>query len=196
MKIALWRDEVVALITEGLWDRLLPALRKGDYLIIDFGHNDNNPLNTGLARGTLHGIGGESKRMVIERDGSTEEIFTYGHYMRIYIRQAKAKGVEVILLSHTPANQWENGKMKRCTQTYRKWTKELAEQENVNFVDLNDLTARKFDLIGQEDAKRYYKDLVHTSKEGAIMNAKSVIEGIGQLDECNLKSFLNSYYSE
>lgn len=183
-------------ITEGLWDRLLPALRKGDYLIIDFGHNDNNPLNTGLARGTLHGIGGESKRMVIERDGSTEEIFTYGHYMRIYIRQAKAKGVEVILLSHTPANQWENGKMKRCTQTYRKWTKELAEQENVNFVDLNDLTARKFDLIGQEDAKRYYKDLVHTSKEGAIMNAKSVIEGIGQLDKCNLKSFLNSYYSE
>lgn len=86
--------------------------------------------------------------------------------------------------------------MKRCTQTYRKWTKELAEQENVNFVDLNDLTARKFDLIGQEDAKRYYKDLVHTSKEGAIMNAESVIEGIGQLDECNLKSFLNSYYSE
>lgn len=47
---------------------------------------------------------------MIERDGSTEELFTYGHYMRIYIRQAKAKGVEVILLSHTPANQWEMGK--------------------------------------------------------------------------------------
>lgn len=180
-------------ITEGLWDRLLPALHKGDYLIIDFGHNDNNPLNTGLARGTLHGIGNESKRMVIERDGSMEEIFTYGHYMRVYIRQAKAKGVEVILLSHTPANQWENGKMKRCTQTYRKWTKELAEQENVYFVDLNDLTAKKFDLIGQEGAKAYYKDLVHTSKEGAIMNAESVIEGIRQLDKCNLKSFQIGY---
>lgn len=181
-------------ITEGLWDRLLPALRKGDYLIIDFGHNDNNPLNTGLARGTLHGIGSESKKMVIERDGSMETIFTYGHYMRMYIRQAKAKGVEVILLSHTPANQWENGKMKRCTQTYRKWTKELAEQENVNFVDLNDLTASKFDLIGPEDAKVYYKDLVHTSKEGAIMNAESVAEGISRLEKCDLKSFLNSHY--
>ena len=89
-------------------------------MIIDFGHNDNNPLNTGLARGTLPGIGPESKRKEIQRDGRTEELFTYGHYMRIYIRQAKAKGVEVILLSHTPANQWENGKMKRCTQTYRK----------------------------------------------------------------------------
>ena len=181
-------------ITEGLWDRLLPALRKGDYLIIDFGHNDNNPLNTGLARGTLPGIGHESKKMVIERDGSMEEIFTYGHYMRIYIRQARAKGVEVILLSHTPANQWENGKMKRCAQTYRKWTKELAEQEMVHFVDLNDLTAGKFDLIGQENAKIYYKDLVHTSKEGAVMNAESVIEGISRLDECNLKKFLDSYY--
>lgn len=179
-------------ITEGLWNRLLPALRKGDYLIIDFGHNDNNPLNTGLARGTLPGLGSESRKMVIERDGSMEDIFTYGHYMRIYIRQAKAKGAEVILLSHTPANQWENGKMKRCTQTYRKWTKELAEQENVNFVDLNDITARKFDFIGQEGTKIYYKDLVHTSKEGAVMNAESVIMGIRQLDGCDLKNFLKN----
>lgn len=64
----------------------------------------------------------------------------------------------------------------------------------VHFVDLNDLTAGKFDLIGQENAKIYYKDLVHTSKEGAVMNAESVIEGISRLDECNLKKFLDSYY--
>lgn len=36
--------------------------------------------------------------------------------------------------------------------------------------------------------------MVHTSKEGAVMNAESVIEGISRLDECNLKKFLDSYY--
>ena len=181
-------------ITEGLWNRLLPALHKGDYLIIDFGHNDNNPLNTGLCRGTLSGIGNESKKMVLERDGSWETIYTYGHYMRRYIRQAKAKGVKVILLSHTPANQWENGRMKRCTQTYGKWTMELAQQENVYFVDLNELTAAKFDLIGENKVESYYKDMVHTSKKGAIMNAESVVEGICRLQNCDLKKYLKKDY--
>lgn len=183
-------------ITEGLWNRLLPALREGDYLIIDFGHNDNNPLNTGLCRGTIPGIGDESKKMVLERDGSWEIIHTYGYYMRMYIRQAKAKGVKVILLSHTPANQWENGRMKRCTQTYRKWTMELAQQENVYFVDLNELTAAKFDLIGEDKAKSYYKDMVHTTKEGAIMNAVSVVEGIRDLKHCKLKKYLKTDYAD
>lgn len=183
-------------ITEGLWNRLLPALREGDYLIIDFGHNDNNPLNTGLCRGTIPGIGDESKKMVLERDGSWEIIHTYGYYMRMYIRQAKAKGVKVILLSHTPANQWENGRMKRCTQTYRKWTMELAQQENVYFVDLNELTAAKFDLIGESKAQSYYKDMVHTTKEGAIMNAASVVEGIRDLKHCNLKKYLKTDYAD
>lgn len=176
--------------TEGLWDRLLPAMQKGDYLIIDFGHNDSGPLNTGLARGALKGTDDKSQKVVLERDGSIEEVFSYGHYIRMYIRQAKARGVEVIILSHTPANQWQDGKMRRCNQTYAKWSREVAEQENAYFVDLNDIAAKKFETIGEEKTKSHYMDMVHTSKEGAMINAEAVIEGIRYLEKCRLKNYL------
>lgn len=176
--------------TEGLWGKLLPDMQKGDYLLIDFGHNDSGPIDTGLARGALKGIGDESKKVVLERDGSVEEVFSYGHYIRRYICQAKEKGVEVIILSHTPANQWQDGRMRRCSQTYAKWSKEVAEQENVYFVDLNDLAARKYESLGEKKTKPYFFDMVHTSREGAVIHAEAVIEGIRSLDGCCLKKYL------
>ena len=60
---------------------------------------------------------------------SPSEIFTFGHYLRLYIRQAKAHGAIPIVLSHTPGNRWTGEKMDRCDETYGKWSKEVAEQE-------------------------------------------------------------------
>lgn len=165
-------------ISEGLWSRVLPALKKGDYLLIDFGHNDGGPLNTGRARGSLAGSDDKSQKVVMERDGRTEEVYTFGKYIRTYIRQAKAKGVNVIVLSHTPGNRWDNGKVKRCDNTYGLWAKEVAAQEGVTFVDLNAITADKLERMGKEKSASYFVDSVHNTKEGAILNAESVIEGI------------------
>lgn len=165
--------------TEGLWDNVLPAIKEGDFVIIGFGHNDGGPLNTGRARASLAGIGEESQTVVMERHGGTEEVFTFGHYLRIYIRQAKAKGATVIITSHTPGNRWtEDGKIKRCDETYGKWSKEVAEQEGVYFVDLNDITARKYEAVGKEKTNSYFVDNVHNTKEGAIMNAQSVFHAL------------------
>ncbi|MFV0312807.1 MAG: SGNH/GDSL hydrolase family protein, partial [Dysgonomonas sp.] len=47
--------------TEDLWNKVLPGIRKGDYLFIQFGHNDGGPLNTGRARASLNGTGDESQ---------------------------------------------------------------------------------------------------------------------------------------
>lgn len=165
-------------ISEGLWSRVLPALKKGDYLLIDFGHNDGGALNTGRARGSLAGSDDKSQKVVMERDGRTEEVYTFGKYIRTYIRQAKAKGVNVIVLSHTPGNRWDNGKVKRCDNTYGLWAKEVAAQERVTFVDLNAITADKLEKMGKEKSASYFVDGVHNTKEGAILNAESVIEGI------------------
>ena len=49
-------------ITEGRWDKILAVLKKGDYVLIQFGHNDSGPLDdTARARGTINGIGNESR---------------------------------------------------------------------------------------------------------------------------------------
>lgn len=53
--------------TEGLWNRVLPAIKPGDYVLIDFGHNDGGPMNTGRARASLPGTGDDSKKVVMEK---------------------------------------------------------------------------------------------------------------------------------
>lgn len=176
--------------TEGLWSKVLPGIEKGDYVVMQFGHNDGGPMNTGRARASLPGIGEESQKVVMERDGSTEEVFTFGHYLRLFIRQAKAKGATVVVLSHTPGNRWTENRMNRCDQTYGKWSKEVATQEGVFFVDLNERTAAKFEAMGKEKAAGYYVDGVHNTREGAMMNGESVVEGIRQLSNCSLNKYI------
>src|SRR6185437_3760476 len=48
-------------MTDGRWDKILQKLQKGDYVIMQFGHNDSGPLDdTARARGTIKGIGNDS----------------------------------------------------------------------------------------------------------------------------------------
>ncbi len=176
--------------TEGLWSKVLPGIKKGDYLFIQFGHNDGGPLNTGRARASLKGTGEESETVIMEKNGGPEEVYTFGHYLRIYIRQAKAAGAIPIVLSPTPRNQWENGKINRMTDTYTKWAREVAEQEGVAFIDLNNITADKCDAMGETKGKALFIDSVHTTKEGAILNDESVIEGLKKLTNFSLNQYI------
>jgi len=176
--------------TEGLWDKVLPGIRKGDYLFIQFGHNDGGPLNTGRARASLTGTGDESETVIMERHGGPEEVFTFGHYLRIYIRQAKAAGAIPVVLSPTPGNKWTNGRINRMTDTYTRWAQEVARQENVPFIDLNALTADKADTMGEEKARGLFIDSVHTNEEGAIINGQSVIEGLKRLKDFSLNKYI------
>ena len=48
-------------ITDGRWDKILQTLTKGDYVIMQFGHNDSGALDdTARARGTIKGAGNDS----------------------------------------------------------------------------------------------------------------------------------------
>ncbi len=176
--------------TEGLWDKVLPGLKKGDYLFMQFGHNDGGPLNTGRARASLKGTGEESETVIMESTGGSEEVFTYGHYLRLYIRQAKAVGAIPIVLSPTPGNRWTDGKANRMTETYTQWAKEVAKQEGVEFIDLNDITADKLDKLGETQGRLLYKDSVHTTEEGALINGESVIEGMKNISGLSLNQYL------
>ena len=177
-------------ITEGLWDNVLSGIQEGDYLFIQFGHNDGGPLNTGRARASLKGTGDESRWVIMERNGAHEEVFTYGHYLRTYIRQAKARGAIPVVLSHTPGNSWEGEKMVRNSETYGKWSKEVAEQEGTYYIDLNDRVATKCEALGKEKTNELFKDRVHTTREGAIVNCEALIEGIRATPELTLNKYI------
>lgn len=176
--------------TEGLWDKVLLGIKKGDYLFIQFGHNEGGPFNTGRARASIKGIGDESQVVIMERNGAPEEVFTFGHYLRLYIRQAKAVGAIPVVLSPTPGNRWTNGKINRMVENYTKWSKEVAELEGVAFIDLNARTADKVDPLGEEKGRLLFIDSVHTTKEGAIINGESVIEGIKDIKGFSLNKYI------
>ncbi len=177
-------------LTEGLWQNVLEGLRKGDYLIIQFGHNDGGPFNTGRARASIKGTGEESQVYTIEATGGPETVYTYGHYIRHYIQQAKSQGVNVIALSHTPRNNWEDGKMARVTDTYTKWTREIALEEGVSFIDANDLCATAYEKLGEEATKSYFEGNVHTSYIGAVLHANTIAKGVYYLNDCDLKKYI------
>lgn len=176
---------------EGRWKEVEDKLKPGDFVMMQFGHNDGSkPDTTAKNRGALKGTGEETVELVFS-DGRTETVHTYGWYIRQFVKGAKAKGATPIVLSMIPRNQWNDGKVKRADKDFGKWAKEVAAQEGVPFIDLNAITADKFDSWGPEKvSKLFYGDHTHTNREGADANASSVIEGIKMNAGLGLNKFL------
>jgi lysophospholipase L1-like esterase len=179
-------------ITEGRWDKILASLKKGDYVIMQFGHNDSSPLDdTARARGTIKGIGNESKEIYNPITKKQEVVYTYGWYMRKYINDAKAKGAIAIVCSPIPRNEWKDGKVIRSADSYGKWAEEVAKSEGVYFIDLNNLVALKYESMGAEKVKSFFPaDHTHTDLEGAKINAAIVISEIKRIKPGKLKKYL------
>ena len=165
-----------------LWPDVRKGIRKGDWVIVSIGHNDNGPYDSGRARASIPGIGTDSLNVTIKETGVKETVYTYGEYMRKYIRDCKQVGAHVILMSLTPRDAYdENGKIVRVNKTFGLWAKQVAEQEHVPFVDLNEISAAKLDSYGKWKEKyHFYGDHIHTSRFGAMMNARSAAEGIAE----------------
>ena len=170
-------------LNEGRWDKIYNALQPGDFVIIQFGHNDIGDINVGKARGELPGSSNESKVFKMEKTGQYEVVYSFGWYLRKFIRDAQEKGAIPIVMSHTPRNKWDNGKIERNTESLGKWTREAAEQTGACYIDLNKITADKLEDLGLNKGLKkvnvYFKgDHTHTSKAGARLNAKSIAEGL------------------
>lgn len=178
-------------LDEGLWDNVYEAIRPGDYVLIQFGHNDGGPINTDKARGTLKGSGDETKVLKMEKDGRYQLIYTYGWYLRKYIMDTKEKGGIPIVVSHVPRNQRDNkGKIKRNNNDYGLWAREAAVQAGGYFIDLNEISAAKFDLMDIDEVDYNFKnDHTHTSLKGAHLNAEGIVSAIRELP-ISLKDFL------
>jgi len=177
-------------LTEGLFDKVLAAVKPGDFVLIQFGHNDNGAPNTGRARASLKGISDSSKIFVMETTGREASVHTFGWYLRQYCIDLKLKKATPILVSLIPRNNWvtkDSLNIVRNDQTYALWTRQIAEQEKVPFIDLNDVVATKYEKLGKDAVQKlFHGDHTHTSREGAILNAKTVAEEVKKLRKCKL----------
>ena len=180
-------------ITEGLWDEVKPMLSNGDIVLIQFGHNDGGSLDKDRARGSLKGLGNETQDITIESTQKKETVRTFGSYLRTYVADARAKGATVVLLSPVPRNRWHDSKVERAADSYGGWSRAVAKETSVNFLDLNEITSEKYEKAGGEKvAVEYFTkiDHTHTSLAGARVNAESVVEGLRKIKQLKIDRFL------
>lgn len=177
----------------GLWNAVTKKLKKGDYVLIQFGHNDNGPINDTIrARGTIKGIGNETEKIVNLITKKHEIVHSYGWYIRKIVKDAKLKGAIPIIMSPIPRNDWHNGKIPRNNKSYGLWAKQVAEQEHVTFIDLNEAMASKLELLGEKQVTGTYfykRDHTHPSAKGAVLAASCIIEGLNKSNN-TLKTFI------
>ncbi len=179
-------------IKEGRWEKVLSTLKPGDFVMMQFGHNEGSQPDTTRAgyRGVLRGTGDETKELVWP-DGTPETVHTYGWYIRKFIADAKEKGATPIVVSMIPRNKFKDGKVERADKDYGKWAKESAKAGGAYFLDLNRIVADKYDRMGQDVVKDFFpKDHTHTDEAGARLNAASVVDGLVKIRKLPFRKFL------
>ena len=154
-------------------DKILTTLKKGDYVFVEFGHNDEKEKKPG--------------------DGAW---YHYQYQLKIFIDEVRKKGADIVFCTPTQRRAFNNDK-KTLMNTHGDFPaamKMVAEKENVPLIDLNSLTKTFFETLGYEDSKRalvhYPKEMygreladnTHFNTYGAYEVAKCVVMGMKQLN--------------
>jgi lysophospholipase L1-like esterase len=171
-------------IREGRWEKVYNSLQPGDFVLIEFGHNDICPINDKKERGVIASADDTCHVYKMEKDGRYELVYSFGWYLKKMIDDAREKGATPILVSLTPRNEWPNGKIERRNDSYGKWYREVVKATGVEFLDLHNISGDWLDKhCGSKDkAMKYFNhDHTHTSLKGAQMNAQSIARGLKQI---------------
>jgi len=179
-------------LTGGHWDRVLAMLKPGDFVMMQFGHNDSGPLDDAArARGTLKGAGGETQEIDNPITKEHEVVHTYGWYLRKFIADARAQGATPIMCTLIPRKIWKDGKIVRNSDDYAGWAAAVAQSEHVPLIDLNERIAAAYDGMGEEKVEPMFADPhTHTSRAGAELNAAIVVQGLKALPDDPLAPYL------
>lgn len=176
-------------IRERRWEKVYNSLQPGDFVLLQFGHNDISPINDKKERGAIPGTKDTCHVYKMEKDGRYELVYSFGWYLKKMIDDTREKSATPILLSLPPRNLWIDGKIERRNDTYGKWYREVVEQTGVEFIDVHNISAdfldKKFASKSAEKSKAkastyFVRDHTHTSLTGAQMNARSVAKGLRQ----------------
>ena len=153
-------------------DKILSTLKKGDYVFVEFGHNDEKEKRPG--------------------DGAW---YHYVYNLKIFVDQVRSKGAEIVFCTPTQRRAFDsdNKTIKNTHGDFPAAMKMVAEREQVPLIDLNQKTKTFFETLGFEDSKRalvhYPKEMygreladnTHFNPYGAYEVAKCVVMGMKEL---------------
>lgn len=176
--------------TEGRWQKVSDALRPGDFVIIQFGHNDQGRIGDPANKGRANGPGtGDETVEDIKPDGSKELVHTFGWYLARFVTDAHAKKATAILCSPIPhKNRWET---RRDFESIAMWSAEVARTHKAHYFDLTQIITDAYKQAGREQVEQFFADkATHTSDLGAQFNAACVVSGLKSLPEKPLVKYL------
>ena len=155
-------------------DKILAMMKKGDWVFVEFGHNDAKEKNAGCG-----------------------PWYHYSTNLKIFVDRVREKGGNIAFCTPTMRRIFEkdNKTIRNSHGEFPAAMKAVAERENVPLIDLSSLTKDFFETLGYEGSKKalcYYPmgsfpnqkkeltDRAHFSTYGAYEVAKMVIMGMKQ----------------
>jgi len=164
-------ETLLAFKREKRLQKILSQMKSGDYLLMEFAHNDQKPGGNHL-----------------------DAMTTYKDELRSYIAEARKKGGEPVLVTSTNRRRFdENGKIINTLEEFPEAMRQLAKEENVPLIDLNAMSKAFYEALGPEISKKAFvhypansypgqdkplADDTHFNPYGAYELAKCVTEGI------------------
>ncbi|MGX5186470.1 rhamnogalacturonan acetylesterase [Streptomyces avermitilis] len=151
-------------IDEGRLDAILEVIAPGDFLLIQFGHNDEKSADP-----TRY----------------TEPWTTYQDCLRQYVDGARARGARPVLATPVERRKFDaDGKAVPTHGDYPAAMRALAEDELVALLDIQALSIALWQKLGVEETKKYFnwttteQDNTHFNPPGAIAVARLVAAGL------------------
>lgn len=164
-------------IDEGRWDRVLEKLKPGDYVIIQFGHNDQKVM--------------DPKRY-------TNPFTAYRNNLERFVRETRKKGGIPILASSIVRRHFnEYGTLEDSHGLYPWVARQVAQTLEVPFMDLQMRTEQLVERMGPEESKSLFvwvkpgeyamypegrEDNTHLNEAGARLVAQMAVEEMRILD--------------
>ena len=165
--------------TENLWPSVKKQMSAGDYLIIQFAHNDEKCKGEDVYVENAR-LRAEGKDTLTDMRG-TDPNTTYKEYLRKFVNEARELGVTPILMSPVCRAYFKDGKINdegrhvlSPEKDYPRAMREVAEEMDVPFLDMTDHSRDLFERSGKDDCMKWWfncGDKTHTSAKGAMANA-------------------------
>jgi lysophospholipase L1-like esterase len=173
------------------WPTLVEAIKPGDYVLIEFGHNN----------GPLPGIGDETQEVPGRGGGPPTTMHTHGWYLKKFINDVREKKGIPIASTLTLRKRWgEDGKIERLKEqvagqgAMSDWTRQVATNENVLLIDHSNIIGDIYDRIGRDEVMKLFAteaEYLHPNTAGAIINCEAFIAGLKAIPNLPLVDYLN-----
>ncbi|MEN6306383.1 MAG: rhamnogalacturonan acetylesterase, partial [Anaerohalosphaeraceae bacterium] len=140
-------------MSEKRLDKILSQIKKGDYLFIQFAHNDM-------------------------KQGTPEEV-KYQDSLKHFIDEARSRGANPVLVTSMHRRRFEEqGKVVDTLAGFPEAMRQVAKDQHVPLIDLNAMSKTFYEAMGPENSAKAFQDGTHHNNYGAYELAKCVVEGI------------------